>query len=133
MSLQSVTLKYRRLPTSVFFNFDHAFGFLFYANSLVNPILFAMRMHEYRSALFALFRKRQVAVFPVPCNADTVTIKSYFSFDVQLCCFQTLYEPTLYTRTSTMGKQKNYRRDEKVLPATADEHAMESVFFEPPM
>ena len=41
--------------------------FLFYANSLVNPILYAIRMPEYRSAFLAFFRRRaqqqrQVAV-----------------------------------------------------------------------
>ena len=40
---------------------------LFYANSLVNPILYAIRMPEYRSGVLALFRRRlqqqrQVAV-----------------------------------------------------------------------
>ena len=43
---------------------------LFFANSLVNPILYAMRMPEYRSAVLALFRRRpqqqrQVAVIPL--------------------------------------------------------------------
>ena len=43
---------------------------LFYANSLVNPILYAIRMPEYRSAVLALFRRRpqqqrQVAVIPL--------------------------------------------------------------------
>jgi len=42
---------------------------LFYANSLSNSILYAIRMPEYRSAFLALFRKlqqqRQDAVFPL--------------------------------------------------------------------
>ena len=43
---------------------------LYYANSLVNPVLYAIRMPEYRSAVLALFRRRpqqqrQVAVFPL--------------------------------------------------------------------
>ena len=46
---------------------------LFYGNSLVNPILYAIRMPEYRSAFLALFRRRahhvqqqrQVAVLPL--------------------------------------------------------------------
>ena len=43
---------------------------LFYANSVVNPILYAIRMPEYRSAFLALFRRRahqqrQVAVLPL--------------------------------------------------------------------
>ena len=39
-------------------NLDIALLFLLYANSLVNPILYAIRMPEYRSAVLALFRKR---------------------------------------------------------------------------
>ena len=43
---------------------------LFYANSLVNPILYVIRMPEYRSAVLVLFRRRpqqqrQVAVIPL--------------------------------------------------------------------
>ena len=43
---------------------------LFFANSLVNPILYAIRMPEYRSAVLALFRRRpqqqrQIAVIPL--------------------------------------------------------------------
>jgi len=58
------------LPHSVRYHLGHAFLNLFYANSLVNPILYTLRLPEYRSALFALFRKRpqqqrQVAVFPL--------------------------------------------------------------------
>ena len=42
----------------------------FYANSVVNPTVYAIRMPEYRSAYFALFRRRaqrqrQVAVLPL--------------------------------------------------------------------
>ena len=39
-------------------NLDIALLFLLYANSLVNPILYAIRMLEYRSAVLVLFRKR---------------------------------------------------------------------------
>ena len=47
-----------------------ALVFLFFANSLVNPIMYAIRMPEYRSAFLALFRRRtrqqrQVAVLPL--------------------------------------------------------------------
>ena len=49
---------------------DHILLVLLYANSLVNPILYAIRMPEYRSAVLALFRRRpqqqrQVAVIPL--------------------------------------------------------------------
>jgi len=55
---------------SVFYHLFHALWVLLYSNSLVNPILYAIRMPEYRSALLAPFRKRpqqqrQVAVFPL--------------------------------------------------------------------
>ena len=58
------------LPSSVAGHLDIALLFLFYANSLVNPILYAIRMPEYRSAFLALFRRRaqqqrQVAVLPL--------------------------------------------------------------------
>ena len=46
------------LPPSVRVHLESAFLVLFYANSLVNPILYAIRMPEYRSAFLALFRKR---------------------------------------------------------------------------
>ncbi|XP_020631015.1 melanopsin-like [Orbicella faveolata] len=58
------------LQVSVRFHLRHAISVLFFANSLVNPIIYAMRMPEYRSALLALFRKqpqqqRQAAVLPL--------------------------------------------------------------------
>ena len=46
------------LPHSVRVHLESAFLVLFYANSFVNPILYAIRMPEYRSAFLALFRKR---------------------------------------------------------------------------
>ena len=58
------------LPPLVRFHLRFALVILFYANSLVNPILYTFRLPEYRSALLALFRKRpqqqrQVVVFPL--------------------------------------------------------------------
>ena len=55
---------------SLLIRFDYTMKFLFYANSLVNPILYAIRMPEYRSAFLALFRRRsqqqrQVALLPL--------------------------------------------------------------------
>ena len=58
------------LSPSVYFHVDSALLALSYANSLVNSLLYAIRMPEYRSALSALFRRgpqqqRQVANFPL--------------------------------------------------------------------
>ena len=55
---------------SSLFHLGNAIFLLFYANSLVNPILYAIRMPEYRSAVLALFRRRpqqqrQVADLPL--------------------------------------------------------------------
>ena len=53
-----------------FRSFYNTTRFLFYANSVVNPIVYVIRMPEYRSAFFALFRsraqrQRQVAMLPL--------------------------------------------------------------------
>jgi len=58
------------LSLLVAYDLDHASVVLIHANSLVNPILYTMRMPEFRSALLALLCKRpqqqrQVAVFPL--------------------------------------------------------------------
>ena len=56
------------LSYSVLFHLDYALVFLFYVNSLVNPILYAIRIPEYRSAVRALFHRRaqqQVGVLPL--------------------------------------------------------------------
>ena len=41
---------------------------LFNANSLVNPILYAVRMQEFRRALLSLFRRRQNQIADMPLN-----------------------------------------------------------------
>ena len=46
------------LSFSVLFHLDNVMLFFFYANSLVNAVLYAIRMPDYRSALLALFRRR---------------------------------------------------------------------------
>jgi len=55
---------------SVFIHLRNAVLVLIYSSALVNPILYAIRMPEYRSALLAFFSKRpqqqrQIAVFPL--------------------------------------------------------------------
>ena len=54
-------------PFRVYFHFVNAFVVLFYANSLVNPILYAVRMPDFKRALVSLFRRqqRQVEIFPL--------------------------------------------------------------------
>ena len=46
------------LSSSTYFHLYNAFSFLFYANSIVNPILCAFRMPEFKRALVSLFRCR---------------------------------------------------------------------------
>ena len=60
----------RSLPPLVGFHLDFVLFFLYYGNSIANPILYAIRLPEYRSAVLALFRKRpeqrrQGADFPL--------------------------------------------------------------------
>ena len=60
----------RSLSPSVLVHLLNASLVLLYANSLVNPILYAIRMPEYRSAFLSLFRKRpqqqrQIALLPL--------------------------------------------------------------------
>ena len=61
---------WRSLSLSVRFHLSTALMDLLFANSLVNPIIYAIRIPEYRSAILALFRKRpqqqrQVDVLPL--------------------------------------------------------------------
>ena len=58
------------LSPSMQFYLHYALLVLFFVNSLVNPMLYAIRMPEHRSAFLALFRKRpqqqrQVALLPL--------------------------------------------------------------------
>ena len=41
------------------FNLYYSLHFLFYANSLVNPILYTIRMPDFKKALLSLFRRHQ--------------------------------------------------------------------------
>ena len=47
---------FRSLPELASFRFNHALVVLYYANSFVNPILYAIRMPEFKRALVSLFR-----------------------------------------------------------------------------
>ena len=50
----------------VWLHLGHAFTVLFFANSLVNPILYAVRMPDFKRALVSLFRRQQRQVDIIP-------------------------------------------------------------------
>ena len=54
-------------PNPVSSHLSFAFIVLFFANSLVNPILYAVTMPDFKSALVSLFRRqqRQVEIIPL--------------------------------------------------------------------
>ena len=47
---------------------NYSLVFLFFANSLVNPILYAIRIAEFKKALVSLFRRHQRENAPIPLN-----------------------------------------------------------------
>ena len=51
-----------------FFHLIFSLNFLFYANSLVNPILYAIRMPDFKRALLSLFRRHQRENVAIPLN-----------------------------------------------------------------
>ena len=66
----AIFVSYSEIFWSLPIHFECTMIFLFYANSLVNPILYAIRMPEYRSAFLALIcrraqQQRQVEVLPL--------------------------------------------------------------------
>ena len=50
------------------FNLYYSLCFLFYANSLVNPILYTIRMPDFKKALLSLFRRHQRENVAIPLN-----------------------------------------------------------------
>ena len=50
------------------FNLYYSLRFLFYANSLVNPILYTIRMPDFKKALLSLFRRHQRENVAIPLN-----------------------------------------------------------------
>ena len=52
--------------TTRLLNADLFFVLLFFANSLVNPILYTVRMPEFKKALFSLFRRQQRQNVAIP-------------------------------------------------------------------
>ena len=50
------------------FDLSYSLLFLFYANSLVNPILYTIRMPDFKKALLSLFRRHQRENVAIPLN-----------------------------------------------------------------
>ena len=50
------------------FDLSYSLIFLFYANSLVNPILYTIRMPDFKKALLSLFRRPQRENVAIPLN-----------------------------------------------------------------
>ena len=57
-------------PYPVFFYLSFAISVLFYANSLVNPILYAVRIPDFKRALVSLFRRHQRQVETIPLGPN---------------------------------------------------------------
>ena len=57
---------YSFVPWWVDFRLFQALGVLFFANSLVNPILYAIKMPDFKRALVSLFRRQQRQVDVIP-------------------------------------------------------------------
>ena len=51
-----------------YFDLKYSLIFLFFANSLVNPILYTIRMPDFKNALLSLFRRHQRENFAIPLN-----------------------------------------------------------------
>ena len=56
------------LSFSEYFRLNYSLIFLFFANSLVNPILYAIRMSDFKKALVSLFRRHQRENAAIPLN-----------------------------------------------------------------
>ena len=50
------------------FDLEYSLRFLFFANSLVNPILYTIRMSDFKKALLSLFRRHQREHVAIPLN-----------------------------------------------------------------
>ena len=51
-----------------YFDLGYSSDFLFFANSLVNPILYTIRMPDFKKALLSLFRRHQRENVAIPLN-----------------------------------------------------------------
>ena len=75
------------LPDQLFFRLNFSLIVLYYANSLVNPILYAIRMPEFKRALISLLRCQgnQVAVAVLSVRGNKMTFAESRSRRSQKC------------------------------------------------
>ena len=66
--LTSSTDMINSLSSVEYFHLFHLFHFFYYANSFVNPILYTIRMPDFKKALFSLFRRPQRENVAIPLN-----------------------------------------------------------------
>ena len=66
--LVKLTDIYYSLSVLEFFHLSNVLIFLFYANSIVNPILYTIRMPDFKKALLSLFRRHQRENVAIPLN-----------------------------------------------------------------
>ena len=59
---------YDSLSSTEYFHLSYSLYFLFFANSLVNPILYTMRIPDFKEALLSLFRRHQRENVAIPLN-----------------------------------------------------------------
>ena len=66
--LTSSTDMINSLSLVEYFHLFHLLHFFYYANSFVNPILYTIRMPDFKKALFSLFRRPQRENVAIPLN-----------------------------------------------------------------
>ena len=66
--LTSSTDMINSLSSVEYFHLFHLLHFFYYANSFVNPILYTIRMPDFKKALFSLFRRPQRENVAIPLN-----------------------------------------------------------------
>ena len=66
--LTSSTDMINSLSSVEYFHLFHLLHFFYYANSFVNPILYTIRMPDFKKTLFSLFRRPQRENVAIPLN-----------------------------------------------------------------
>ena len=68
------TKRFESLSPQNALRLNFSFIVLFHASSLVNPILYAIRMPEFRRALLSLFKRHQNQIADMPLNRACFSI-----------------------------------------------------------